>query len=425
MLIALIVSFFVVLAGGMPIAFAMLVASIFAVMFLNNIPFILVVQKMFYGMDSTALLAVPLFLLAGELMSSGGITKRLIVFANACVGHIRGNLLHVSVVASMIFAGVSGSAIADAATMSRILVPAMREHGFDDDIAVSVSAASATIGPVIPPSIFLVLYSSITSVSIGRLFMAGIIPGLLMGAFQILMSYIYAIKRNYPSSPLVTVRQFLSAIRQSIFAILAPVIILYGVTSGIFNATEAGGIACLYTLLVSIGYREMSLKIFLGSLERTGKVTATILIILAAANNFTWFMSYGGFPDILAGLLHSITDNLNVTVLLFMGLMIFLGLIIEGNALLFILAPMVYPIIVIQMGYDGVQFGILFLLLTCVGALTPPVGTVLYSVTEVIDSSLQKVGKTIWFFCLSILLVAIMVAYLPFMTLWLPSLINF
>lgn len=422
MLIVLSGTFILLLIASMPIAFSMLISGSAALLFLNKLPMSLVVQKLFYGMDSSSLLAVPLFLLAGELMNGGGITKRLLDFAMVAVGHIKGGLCHMAVLAAMIFAGVSGSSIADAAAISSICVPMMRKEGYGDDVAVSVCAAAGCIGPVIPPSIPLVIFSSITSLSIGRLFLAGMIPGIIFGVSLMAVSYVYAVRRNYPRYDRATLSTFVKTTCRAFFALLAPVVILGGIASGIFTATEAGGIACFYCLVVSLLYREMSLKKLYEVLYNTGKSTAGILIIIAAATIFGFLMSYGKFPAIVRGIVAGITDSPYVVILFVIGVMVFLGCFVEGTALMLVLVPVFYPILE-SMGYDGIQFGIVFLLCTCIGALTPPVGTVFYTVLGVTGATLEQVGKTIWIFCIGILFVTLLVAFISPLSLWLPNLL--
>jgi len=405
---------------GLPIVFAMILSSL-SVLTISSPSFLFVIpQRLLFSLDSYSLLAVPLFLLAGEVMNIGGITRRIIVFADSLVGHIKGGMCHVNIVISMVFAGVSGSSTADAAAVSSVMVPAMLEQGYDEDIAVSVTAASSTIGPIIPPSIPLIIYSSITGLSIGRLFLAGIIPGILFGLSMMVVSYIYAIKRGYPSGRRRTLKEISKNLVSVLPALAAPLVILIGIVGGIFTATEAGGVAVLYSLIVGLFYGELSLEKLRQVLIKTGKNTAIILIIIAASSVLGWILAVNQFPVMLTDFLTGISSNAHVIVFIIIAILLIVGLFIEGLAAMTILVPVLAPIIVL-LGYDPIQFAMVFLLCMSIGAITPPVGLLLFVTCGVTNIPLKNVKHTIWVFALGMLVITIMIALFPPLSTFVPT----
>ena len=422
MIYILLVIFLILIALGTPISFAMLISAAITLLVNGGFPMDVLVQRVVFSLDSMSLLAVPLFLFAGELMNAGGITKRIMDFCSAVVGHIKGGLCHVSVLACMIFAGVSGSSNADTAAVSSIAVPAMRDEGYDDDVAVSVVACGGTIGPIIPPSIPLIIFGSITSISVGRLLLAGMIPGIIFGLALMGVSSIYAHKRNYPTRPRAKLVDIWKAFRKSILALFAPVVILGGIVSGVFTATEAGAIAAVYCLIVSAIYKELSLKKIKEAILNTARSSASVLIIIAAGTLFGWILAIAQFPSAVATFIGNLTSNSTVIIMIFIGMMLVIGLFIEGLAAMAILVPVFMPIIT-SIGYDPVQFGILFLLCISIGAITPPVGMVLFTACGVTNTPLKRVGKTIYIFAFGMLIATLLIAFIPQLSLFVPNLL--
>ena len=422
MIYILLVIFLILIALGTPISFAMLISAAITLLVNGGFPMDVLVQRVVFSLDSMSLLAVPLFLFAGELMNAGGITKRIMDFCSAVVGHIKGGLCHVSVLACMIFAGVSGSSNADTAAVSSIAVPAMRDEGYDDDVAVSVVACGGTIGPIIPPSIPLIIFGSITSISVGRLLLAGMIPGIIFGLALMGVSSIYAHKRNYPTRPRAKLVDIWKAFRKSILALFAPVVILGGIVSGVFTATEAGAIAAVYCLIVSAIYKELSLKKIKEAILNTARSSASVLIIIAAGTLFGWILAIAQFPSAVAAFIGNLTSNSTVIIMIFIGMMLVIGLFIEGLAAMAILVPVFMPIIT-SIGYDPVQFGILFLLCISIGAITPPVGMVLFTACGVTNTPLKRVGKTIYIFAFGMLIATLLIAFIPQLSLFVPNLL--
>ncbi len=423
MLIMLLLIFLTLMFLGVPIAFSMLVSAMVTI-FLNGgfSSYQFMVQRVFYSLDSMTLLAVPLFVFAGEIMGGGGITDRIMRFCRSMVGHIKGGLCHVSVLACMIFAGVSGSAIADTAAVATITVPEMRKQGYDDDVAVSCVAAGGTIGPIIPPSTNLLIYAAITGDSPGRLLMAGLFPGILFGIALMVCASVYAHARNYPTSRRATAKERLGSLVKAIPALITPVIILGGISTGVCTATEAGAVAALYGIIVGLAYRELSWKKVLNALKNTAISTGCSVFIIAAAAPFGWVLTRARFGDMVLSFITSITTSYAGVILMIIAIMLVVGLFMEGIAAMLILVPVLRPL-VLSLGYDPIQFGILFILCVSIGAITPPVGVVLFSACGVTNTPMQRIGKTVYVFAFAMLVATIIHAFVPAISLWLPNLI--
>ena len=422
MLAILLISFLLFMFIGMPIAFAMGLSSLLALL-TGDIPLVVIPQRLITSIDSFTLLAVPLFILAGELMNTGGITRRIIRFSNVLVGHIKGGLSHVNVITSMIFAGISGSSTADAAGVGAVLIPAMREEGYDDDVSASVTAASSTIGPIIPPSITMIIYASMTNLSIAKLFLAGVVPGVLIGVSHLTVNYVYAVKRNYPQEKRATLHEAWQAFRGAFWALVAPVIIIGGITSGIFTPTEAGTVTVFYALLLGIFHREITVRKIWDTLIVTGKKTATILIIIASASAFGWILTVEQLPFVLVNFLTSITQNPQISFFLIIMLLLFVGMFLEGLAAITILVPVLAPL-ASTYGYDPIHFALVFLITIGIGGITPPVGVLTFIACGVGDIPLKKLGLTIWVYAFAMFVVVLTVTYFPTLITYLPSLLR-
>ena len=419
MLEVLLISFVVLMALGLPVCFSLALSSVLALL-VGDIPITLLAQRMVTGLDSFPLMAVPLFILAGELMNASGTTQRTINLAQVLVGHIRGGLSHVNVVSSIIFAGVSGSAAADAAGLGAVLIPAMVRQGYDEDWAVGVTSASATIGPVLPPSILMIIYASMTQLSVGKLFLAGIIPGLMIGMALLVIGYVLALRRHMVPQARASAAQIWSAYKQAWAFLLAPLIILVGITSGIFTATEAGAVAVGYILLLGFAYRELTWAKLKHAIFRSALSTATLLFIIAAANVFTWILAREQFPRMLANLLQAISTNPQVTLLMVIIFLLLIGLFIESLAAMMIVIPVTAPI-ALAVGLDPIHFALVQILCLLIGALTPPVGVLLFVSCSVSGIPLRKVTRLIWVFVAGMLAVTLLVAYVPALATFLPQ----
>ncbi|HRS21239.1 MAG TPA: TRAP transporter large permease [Clostridia bacterium] len=420
----LIVIFIVLLALGAPIFVAMLAASFAWILQTGNLSlFTMGAQRMYASVNSFTLLAIPLFIFAGLLMNMSGVSKRLFDYANTLVGHITGGLGHVNVVASMFFAGMSGSAVADAAGLGAIEMKAMKDAGFDDGFSGAVTAASSTIGPIIPPSIPMVLFGGLTSVSVGRLFLGGFIPGLVMGFSLMLIVYFVAKKRNYPVSPKATFKEHWRAFLDALPSLIMPVIILGGILSGMFTPTEAATVACLYALALGVFlYKEIDLRKLWILLRETMRNTAQVMAIIAAAGLFGWVMTYQGIPAAIIKSIIGFTDNKYVVLLIINIVLLILGCFMEGNAILILTVPIMVPIAK-EFGIDLVHLGVIMCLNTMIGTVTPPVGMCLYPVMTLGNLTMGQLVKEIIPFLIILIVALLLVTYISPLATFLPTLL--
>lgn len=379
-------------------------------------------QIMTSTFESFVLVAIPLFMLSGELMNNGGITDRMYGFAKKLVGHIRGGLAQVNVVGSMIFAGMSGSAVADAAGLGLMEIKAMIDEGFDPDFSAAITAASSTVGPIIPPSIPFVLYGSMAGVSIGGLFLGGTIPGLLMGLVMMVTSYFISIKRNYPKSERATFKELVVATGRALPSLLTPVIIVGGIIFGICTPTEAAAVAVVYAFVLSLIYRELTLaslkKVFLSVAQNA----ASIMIIVSTAMVFGWILGYEGFAQSLANGIFNITHNKYLILLILNGILVIVGCFMDTTAAMLVVVPMLVPVCQ-AVGIDLIHFGVMATLNLMVGLITPPVGVCLYVATRAANISFERMVKAIMPFILALIGALLLVAYVPSLVTYLPNLL--
>jgi len=423
MVFIMIIAFFILLILGFPIAFALGIPSLAYILLDKTIPSFAAVQTMVGGANTYPLLAVPFFIFAGNLMNTSGVTTRIFEFSKKWVGHIKGGLGHVNVVASIIFAGMSGTAVADAGGLGLIEVKAMRDAGYDDELTLGITAASSTIGPIIPPSMVAVIYAVVASTSIGRLLAAGIIPGLLMGGSLMIMVYFLAEKYKCPLEPKSSFRIKVMSFRDAFWAILTPLIILGGIFSGIFTPTEAAGIACAYAIILGFFiYKEMNFKAFLQALKSSAYSTIQLMFIVVSATLFAWILAKEQIPQIIANFLLEKVRNYYVLLLLINLILLIVGCFMETVASINILVPVFLPLIK-QMGIDPVHFGIMMILNLVIGVITPPFGTVLFVLSSVAKVPVDRVAKATFKFYPPLLIVLILIALFPPLTLFLPNLI--
>jgi tripartite ATP-independent transporter DctM subunit len=419
---------FVVLVGfillGLPIAVAMGLTAILAIAVLGDAAMLRVIsQRIYGGTTSFTLLAIPFFILAGNLMNTGGMTERIFRFAHTLVGHFRGGLGQVNVVGSMVFAGMSGSALADAMGLGAIEVKAMREKGYETPFAAAVSAASATVGPVIPPSVPLVLFGSMTSTSVGALFLGGVVPGFLMGVAMMVVVAVIARQRNYPREPRANVREAARGLLDGLLALMTPAIIMGGILGGFFTPTEAAVVACIYALGLGLFvYRELQLKHLPALLLDTARQTAQVMWIVGAAALFGWVLIYLRVPDALIAWLTSVSSNKWVILTLINLILLFLGCFMEGLAIMLLTVPIFFPII-LKLGIDPVHFGVMMTLNLMIGLITPPVGMVLYAMSSIAKVSIIDLTRELWPFLFAILTVLVLTTYMPATVTFLPSLV--
>ena len=419
----LLVSLFGMIIIGVPIGIALAGSSLIFVLVTGSVPDLVVVHRMVNGVDSFPLLAIPFFILAGNLMNSAGITNRIFAFATALVGWMRGGLGHVNIGASVLFAGMSGAAVADAGGLGTIEIKAMRDAGYDDDFAVAVTAASSTIGPIIPPSLPMVIYGVMASASVGQLFAAGFIPGLLMAVSLMAMVAWYARKRNYPRDARFDVRLIGKTFVHAFLSLMTPVIIVGGILTGVFTPTEAAIAAVAYALVLGLFvYRTLNWRRLLHVSMETIETTVIILLIVAAASIFAWILTSNRFSEQFAELLLTITENPILILLLLNLVMLVVGLFMETVAAITILVPVLLPI-AMKIGVDPVHFGVIMVLNLMIGLLTPPVGMVLFVLSRVSGVSFERCSAATMPFLVPLVIVLIMITFIPQLSMWLPTLI--
>lgn len=418
----LFLSFVVLIFLGVPIAFALGISSLLYI-FTNDISLTVLAQKMYSGLDSFVLVSIPGFVLAGNLMNNGGISKRIVEFADAMVGFIRGGLALANVVASMIFAGISGTALADTASEGPIIIPAMIRQGYDPDFSAAITAASSTIGPIIPPSVPMIVAGTLVGLSITKMFVAGIIPGLLMGLLQMVLCYYYAVKRNYPRSERMSLRQIWEKFKGAIWAILMPAIMIFGVLGGFFTPTEASIVTVLYGLVVGLFvYKELHWRDIPRIVIESIRSTAAIMVLVGFANTFAWIMASEQIPQLIANSILSISNNPVVVILLVNLFLLFVGMFMETIAALIILFPVLLPVLT-SVGMDPIQAAVMVVLNLVIGLNTPPVGVCLYVAASIAKISLSRLSMAILPFILANIVVLLLVCYVPAVTLFLPRLL--
>ena len=415
--------FLVLLLIGVPIAFSLGLSSLFY-LFTNNIPQTVISQKFYSGMDSFTLLCIPGFMLAGALMNGGGITRRILNFCNSFLGHFRGSLALVNIVASMVFAGISGTAIADVCSLGSMLIPAMVDDGYDDDFSVAVTAASSVVGPIIPPSVPMVIAGSCVSISVGKMFQAGIIPGILLGMALCIPTYIISVKRNYPRHDRAGWKVRLETTKDAIWAMLMPVILLGGILSGVFTPTEASIVTCVYALVVGVFvYKEIQITDVPRIVWENIRACASIIVLIGLANVFAYILTAERIPQMVANSILSITDNRIVVILLINVVLLFVGMFMESLAAILITFPVLLPVAT-AVGMEPVHFALMAILNLMLGLTTPPVGMCVCTGAQIGKISAFKAFKATIPFLATSLIVLMLVSFIPQLTLWIPSILN-
>lgn len=418
-MVIFLIAFVLLLVIGVPISISIGASAVLGCLSLGY-PLVVIGQKMVSGIDSFLLIAVPLFILAGNLMNAGKITEKIFDTAKELVGWIPGGLGHANVVASIIFAGMSGSAVADAGGLGAIEMEAMKKNGYDEDFAGAVTAASSVIGPIFPPSIPLIIYGSVASVSVDQLFMGGVVPGLLMGVLLMVMVLYFAIVRRYERHPFrlrALIRQFLG----SIPALITPVIILCGFVVGWFTPTEASSIAVIYSLLIALFlYRTLDWKSFKKCLKDSAISSANTLFIIGTSTLFTYVMAIEGISRQFADVILGISSNPNVVLLVINVLLLVLGMVMEPGAILTLMLPVLLPI-ANGLGLDLVHFGVMVVLNLMIGQVTPPFGVCLFVISDVNKLKLERLYRSILPFLVPLILTLILVTYIPGIVTALPN----
>ncbi|MDF2614642.1 MAG: transporter large permease [Clostridia bacterium] len=401
------------------IGFATLVTTIYLKM-----PVMMMAQNIVKGINVYTILAVPFFILAGEMMGAGGISKRLIALSNALVGWIRGGLAMVNIVASVFFGGISGSSAADTASIGPILIPMMEDQGYDLDFSTNVTMASSVQGILIPPSQNMVIFSLVAGgVSIGKLFMGGLVPGLVLAIALMIYSYYIAVKKNYPVSSTFDIKNIGRTFVDAIWGIITVFIVVFGVISGVFTATESAAIAVLWAFIVTFFvYREIPIKELGGILSRSLKTLSTVLILMGTAGSFGWMLTYLRVPQMIADSLFSVTDNKIIILLMLNVLLLFLGMLVDMASIILIVTPILLPIAA-SIGMDPVHLGVMMVLNLGIGLLTPPVGTTLFIGSAISGIKIEKLAKSMLPFYAVMVIVLLLITFIPGIVMTLPNLI--
>jgi len=423
--IVLILSFIIFISIGTPVAWSIAISSLLTIII--SLPFIpaatTIAQRMATGLDSFTLLAIPFFILSGQLMTHGGIASRLIGFAKTIVGALPGGgLALINIMSAMLMGAIAGSAMASASAMGSILGPEMEKEGYDKEYGAAVNITSSTIGLVIPPSNVLIVYSLASGgVSIAALFLAGYIPGILTGLFLMIVASIWAKKKGYSTSKKSSLNNIFKTFIVAIPSLFLLFIVIGGIVSGIFTATEASAIAVIYTLILGMVYKEIKLKNIPNILMEASKTSAVIMLLIAASMSMSWIMSFENIPQNLSEFLLSLSDNKIIILLIVNLLLLFVGIFMDMTPAVLIFTPIFLPIVT-SIGINPIQFGIIMVLNLCIGLCTPPVGSVLFVGIGLAKTSIEKVIKPLLPLFIAMIFSLILITLFPALTLWLPSL---
>jgi C4-dicarboxylate transporter DctM subunit len=409
---------------GIPVAFVIGI-TVLIYMLLTGTSLVLIPQRMFVGIDSFVLMAVPFFILAGGIMNAGGLTKRLIRFAYVLVGTVRGGLAYINIIVSMIFAGITGAATADVASIGAILIPAMKKEGYDVGFSAAITAASSTIGGIIPPSIPFIVYAiTAGNVSVAALFLGGVIPGLMIGLFQILAIRLFFMKKCPPIAKheRISLSDVPKEARDAILALIMPLIMVGGILTGLFTPTEASAIACVYALIVtSFVYKELTISELQKVILNSAVITGACFLIIAVSASLGWVLTAEMVPLKLSIWIFSLTNNTYLVLILVILFLLFIGTFMDTLAALIITVPILLPTLV-KLGLNPVHAGIMVCFALYIGLITPPVGICLYIASSISGLSIEKISKAIFPFIILSVLVLLIVAYFPDITLFVPRL---
>lgn len=404
-----------------PIYISMGLTGVALMMATSGIKWGIITQYLYTGTNSFTLLSIPLFLLAAKLMNTGGITRRLFAFCMKIVGWLPGGLGHVNVLASVIFAGMSGTAVSDAGGLGTIEIQAMNENGFDNDFSCCVTAASSTLGPIIPPSIPMVVYATVSGASVGALFMAGIIPGLVMALIMMVLVFFYAKKRNYPRTKFPTGKEFLVALKEGILPLMAPVILLLGIYGGWFTPTESAAVVVVYSLFLDVViYHELSFPKFISILKETVRDAVTIALIIAGATFFGYVATRAKIPQMILNAMTSAVNNKIVLLLLINLFLLIIGCFLETASAITIVVPLIMPLLK-AFGVNMTQFGVIIVLNLMIGLLTPPFGLVLFVISKIGNISIGRFSKALLPWLGALLIALLLITFIPGLSLWLPT----
>ena len=405
---------------GMPVAYGMAVAAVVCLMVDPSLPGLVLAQKMFTSMDSFSLMAVPFFMLAGTLMEKSGITKILVNWARSLVGHCTGGIGDAAIVSGVVMAGVSGSANADTSALAALLVPMMREEKYDDGYACALVASAGALGPIIPPSIMMVLYSGVTSISINKLFLAGYLPGFLIAGGYMVVNYLYAKRNNIPKSKFVGFSTLMRNTFYALPALFMPCIIIFGIMLGVVTATEAGVLACTYAVIYGVMKKSLSLKVLKNCLADAIHATVNCMIVVAFAGIFGTLATNYNMSKVILNLATLFMGNKYI-IMMFISVILFVaGMFIDSNAAMLMLVPVFSPLI-LQYGFDPIYFAMVCILTLDMGGMSPPVGLLMYIASSITDTPLAKTVKQMWQFLAVNYGVTILVIFIPAIVTFLPA----
>jgi len=421
MLTVLLLLFVVLVIFRVPIAFALGIACMAVLVFLSDIPLTALPHKMVNGIDAYVFLAIPLFILAGQLMNAGGITQRLFTFARTLVGHVHGGLGHANIVASVLFSWMSGSAVATVGGLGEIEVKAMKDNGYDAPFAASVATIGSVLGPIIPPSIPMIIYAAMTEESLGKLFLGGVFPGFLMAGSLMVVIYVMARRRGYPKDQRAGLAELWRSFREAIIPLLMPIIMLGGIVSGIFTPTEAAAVAALYALLISLFvYRTVGFRDLPKILVDTMVTTAVVTFIISTTSAFSLILTFEDAGTRIAETVLGISTNKIVVLLLINIMLLVFGALMEAGVVLILFIPILYPL-ALQLGIDPVHFGVIMCANLMIGVATPPVGVSLFVMTHISKLKMEVLMRAILPFLVPIILCLILLTYVPDVVMFLPN----
>ncbi len=415
MIALLFVLFFILLALGVPIAFVLIISTVLYAFTVGDISWSLVPQRTIFGINSFIMLSMPFFILAGNLMAAGGITKRIVDWAKAFVGHVRGGLAFVDVIACMLFGTISGSAIAGTSAIGSLLIPSMKKEGYPPAFCAGLTSVASTCCPVIPPSLAFVIYASAAKVSVSDMFIAGVVPGILMGGLMMIVSYYYARRDNFPRSEKATWAQRGRATIDALPCLGIPVLIIGGITTGFFSPTEAAAIAVVYALILSIVYKTMSLKSFWKCVVDSAIDSGTIMLIVGGCYLFGWVISNERITTHLTEALVGLDCSLVVKLLIINGALLIVGMFMDSSPAILLIAPILAPAMT-ALGVDPIQTGMIICINLVIGLSTPPVGVCLYAATNIAKVKFGETVKACMPFLIATLIALMMVTYIPVLT---------
>lgn len=424
MLLVFLLTLFGLIALNVPVGFTLMSTAVSMMLLQGNVSSQILTQSFITGVDNFPLLAIPFFLIAGEFMNFGGISRRIVLFAQALVGHIAGGIGYVAVIASMIFAGVSGSAVADCTAVGSVLLPIMKKNDYDVPESTALVSAAGCIGPIIPPSIPMILFGVVAEVSIVKLFMGGIIPGILIGIGLMIAWYFFSKKRKYKASKRATFKEILAATKEAFWAIILPFIILVPIVTGMATPTEAGVVAVVYALVAGIFiYKELKISQIPEILIAAMKSTSTIMLVVGGATAAAYLITIAHIPELLSNALLAISNNVYVIMLLINILLLLVGMVMDMGPAILILAPILLPIVK-GFGLDPIYFGVVMTVNLCIGLVTPPVGNVLYAGIGLSKIDILVLSKALLPFIAVMVAVLMLITYFPGLIMFIPSLIK-